>query len=193
MRYLLLLLLFTFSITGCSSLPHYAAPHMDMGGQAEDLHNGLSYRKLKISDFKAPALSDRLRVYSDRLNAHTKVIIYPKKSIQYTISSSEAFAQVVYHGRVEDVSFEALMLPNSSWWNHKMPNDKKAYVLQHEQIHFGLLEITAQKMTQEFQHRRDSFSVFCGSKEEVHDVLNEKISTYIEKAMEAAVAEHTRF
>jgi hypothetical protein len=42
------------------------------------------------------------------------------------------YGQSYFFGRIERLGFEAVMLPDQSWWNPKMPPNMRGYVLQHE-------------------------------------------------------------
>ncbi len=53
-----------------------------------------------------------------------------------------------YRARIEGLRFDALMSRSCSWWN---PDNavSPAYVLQHEQIHFDIFEVTERRLNQD--------------------------------------------
>lgn len=179
--------------TGCAPLPKYATPHIVTEGNFTKTGEEVTYRNLTIEDFKASELPDYRRAYSNRLHAHTSVRIRPSSRTKFNIGSNFAFNQKVYYGKVKNLEFEAVMLPEHSWWNPKVPQKKKQYVLQHEQIHFGLMEVLARQMTKKAKQNSDDIVIFGSSVKEVRDGLVKKIEEKIESNYQRIVAQHTAF
>jgi hypothetical protein len=59
------------------------------------------------------------------------------------------FGQSYFFGRIDHLAFEAVMIPERSWWNPAIQANMTGYVLQHEQIHFALTELAARKLTRD--------------------------------------------
>jgi hypothetical protein len=55
-------------------------------------------------------------------------------------------SQSFYVGSIPQITFEAMFMPTCSWWHPEVPEGLKAYVLQHEQIHFALAELAARNL-----------------------------------------------
>ncbi len=185
--------LFLLLSSACSSLPDYASPYVGIEAGEGNWNEGISYRQLELSDFRAQVLSKEFRAYADKLNAHTRVIIRPKKTSTSTVTATQTLDRIVYHGSMESLAFEALMIPEFSWCNPKIAPEKMDYVLQHEQIHFALMEIKAREMTREVERDSSFFSVFGSSSQEVQKLLGNKVTEYINRNIDSVVAEHTVF
>ena len=137
-------------ILGCARLPEYARPHMD---QAEDLQQtraaGFPYRELTIDDFRATSLSEQIPEHAEQINAHVATQIRLTADSNFRITRGELYGQRYFIGSIERLAFEAVMLPDRSWWNPKIPANMRGYVLQHEQIHFALTELAARQLTRD--------------------------------------------
>ncbi len=191
---LLLLFLLTLQLLiGCASLPEYAKPRVGKSIEIEDSSKFIQYRQLQKRDFQAPSVSGEYQKHAMQLQAYTRVVILPKKKSSFTINAADSFNQTVYHVGIESLAFGALMDPASSWWSHKIPKRKISYVLQHEQIHFALMEIAARQMTWEVKKDSSQFSSFGSSRQEALELLKNSISKYIRENLEKAMIVHTEF
>ena len=136
------------ALTGCSTLPDYAAPTISiLNDETLDVSDVIPYRALTRDDFlgtEPPAHFD------ERMAAVTCVYTQPivdKEGIdiQPVIApdGSEAY-DVTYN----NLKYQALMNRNCSWWNSATQGMEEDYVLEHEQIHFALFEIAARKWSE---------------------------------------------
>ncbi|MFW2369057.1 MAG: hypothetical protein ACN4GW_21790 [Desulforhopalus sp.] len=192
-RYILILLLFYLSLSsGCGGLPEYAQPHLYPGGKTIS-GDALTYRELTQSDFQATSVPDRLSKYKKKLNAHTAVSIRPVFGAKYIVSKGMIGAQHIFHGRVENLAFEAVMIPTQSWWNPAVGSKKRDYVLQHEQIHFALMEVAAKKLTLKVKGDPFVISAYGNSVLDVKRKLREEIGRLLEKTQRLSLESHTDF
>lgn len=185
--------LISLALCGCTTLPDYAKPRMGntMAGHLEG--EGIGYRTLTLEDFQASSLEQDLKTHKNSLNAHTRIIIRPTPSSKLRISRTRAFDKIVYWGEFSSLEFEASMLPKYSWWNPRVSKQKTAYVLQHEQIHFALMEIAARRMNREVQQDASLFTVFGASFAEVEELMGQKVAEYIHQIIKGTMAQHTEF
>lgn len=189
---LLIILCSLLLICGCGGLPDYAQPHLSSAGGYIP-QNSIPYRELTRSDFRAVSVPARLGTHKKRLNAHTAVSIRPVAGAEYTITRGMIGDQQVYHGRVEHLAFEAVMIPGQSWWNPAVVKKRQPYVLQHEQIHFALMELAARKLTRTVNGDSRVASVYGGSAAEIRSELQEVIGQLIEESQRLALKSHTQF
>ena len=190
----LVLLVFSLLISGCPHLPDYALPHIEiMDSDEEALKHGFTYRTLTIDDFRAPALPKHLAAHTKNFQAHSRIQIRPTKDSEFTMNSSFYYNQTVWSGRMKYIAFEAVMLPEYSWWNPNVSRKKYAYVLQHEQIHFALMELAARQLTQQAQEDIDALFVIDSTPQGVREQLHEKINALIQAKNEEIIKEHTAF
>ena len=132
LRYAVLALLLSL-IPGCAQLPEYARPRMVEADELQKaLASGFAYRELTPEDFRAASLSEQLAEHAERINAHAATHLRLTADSSFRITNGNMYGQSYFFGRIERLEFEAVMLPDQSWWNPKMPPNMRGYVLQHE-------------------------------------------------------------
>ena len=144
LSYLLLLTLLIICQSGCARLPEFAQPHISSESFDPSIEY-LDYRQLRVDDFKAKSVSPGIKDHQHMINAHTSVSLRPAIEIHYIISPPH-FSFGLYKAYLQELSFKAFMFPTRSWWNPGLSPEKTTYVLQHEQIHFALMEIAAREL-----------------------------------------------
>ena len=181
-------------IPACARLPEYARPRMV---PAEDLQQaraaGFPYRPLTPEDFRAASLSEHMAEHAERINAHAATQIRLTADSGFRITSGDLYGQSYFFGRIERIGFEAVMLPDRSWWNPKMPANMRGYVLQHEQIHFALTELAARQLTGDSQKWAADVLVIQPTPQEVRAELARQIKDRINAAMEANLKRQAEF
>jgi hypothetical protein len=181
-------------IPSCARLPEYARPRMV---QAEDLQQtraaGIPYRELTPDDFRAASLSEHMADHAERINAHAATQIRLTTDSGFRITSGDLYGQSYFFGRIERLGFEAVMLPDRSWWNPKMPANMRGYVLQHEQIHFALTELAARQLTSDSQKWAADVLVIQPTPQEVGAELARQIKDRINAAMEENLKRQAEF
>lgn len=185
------ILLIFLLLTGCSQLPDYALPqvHTSEGSWL----TGLPYGKLTRSDFQAESLPPGMQMHAGSLSARSSLQIRPCEEVKFVIHTDWYQGQQLYFGHVENLRFEAVLIPEKSWWNPKVPKEKEAYVLEHEQIHFGLLELAARRLTDEARASGDDFFVIQSSYAGARDALLSEMQDLIRSTTLAQFEEHKRF
>jgi hypothetical protein len=103
----------------------------------------ISYRTIRRSDFRAKAPPAESRVHADRMGAYTCGHVIPEQPIAIRIEpESRKFV-----ARAPTFRVRGVMDRGCSWWNDALRNAQPAaYILQHEQIHFALIELAARSM-----------------------------------------------
>lgn len=181
-------------IPACARLPEYARPRMV---QADDLQQtraaGVPYRELTPEDFRAASLSEHMADHAERINAHAATQIRLTADSSFRITSGDLYGQTYFFGRIEHLAFEAVMLPDRSWWNPKIQANLRGYVLQHEQIHFALTELTARQLTGDSQKWAADVMVIKPTPQEVRAELARQIKDRINAAMEASLKRQAEF
>jgi len=185
--------LFSLLLNGCARLPDYALPHIEETKSNQlSLKQGFTYRKIKVNDFCAPSLPEHMSEHAKHFNARSRIQIRPSKETKFIINSSynDYYDQIIWSGRIQSIAFEAVMLPDYSWWNPAVSREKTAYVLQHEQIHFALMELAARHLTQQAQADIDAILVIDSTRQGVHDQLLEKVKELIQAEHDEIIKEH---
>lgn len=189
---LLNLLLLSLLSSGCGGLPDYAQPHLSSGwGSLPE--NIITYRKLTRADFQATTVPGRLSKHKRKLNAHTAVSIRPAVGARYIITHGMIGDQRVFHGRIENLVFEAVMIPEQSWWNPAVSKKRQSYVLQHEQIHFALMELEAKKLSQRVKEDSAVTYAYGNSASEVKRELGQLIAQLLDESQRLTLKSHTEF
>lgn len=192
-KYIILILLI-FLLTGCTLLPEYAKPRMvESGNRPAYKNQGFTYRALTVEDFQARSLPDNLVRHAREIAAHACCRIRTTKDARYKITQGYLEQQIQYFGTIKHVAFEAVMIPECSWLNPNIAEEKLDYVLQHEQIHFALMEIAARKLTREAKEEVRNFIAIQSSYEAARGEIVSKIKDLVRSASEAILKEHTEF
>lgn len=179
-----------FLLIGCSRLPAYGQPRVEAGDPFLSFP-GLTYKNLTAADFRAPALPDDLRGHDHELYAHTSVAIRTLPGTGYVISSTGD--RKMWCGHVETLVFQALMIPEKSWWNPTLARDKEAYVLQHEQIHFALMEISARQLNRRSEKEADQLTACEPDSKAVARRLSATIDRWMAESQEETHQRHEAF
>ena len=193
LRYALLSLSLTL-LCACAQLPEYAKPRTI---QIDEIHKvsltGFTYRQLTPEDFRATSLPENLSTHGDMINAHSAIQIRMTADSNFRLTRWPFLDQTYYLGGINHLAFEAVMIPNKSWWNPKMKAALKGYVLQHEQIHFALTELAARKLTIDAQKWALSLRVTEQTPQQVYSEIVRQIKGMINSAMEANQKRHLEF
>lgn len=171
-------------VAGCARLPDYAVPHVvELNNISEKIANGVPYRALEVEDFRAKNVLGDRNGHANRLNAQIFTHIRLTESTRFLYHSKRDLYKFRYQGKVEDIGFEAVMLPDYSWWSRKVSPFQKPYTLQHEQIHFAITELTARNLSQKARRELQKFVVIEDTKEKAEERLQKKITTLIRDAL----------
>jgi len=154
---------------------------------------GFAYRPLTPDDFRATSLSEQMAGHAERINAHAATLIRLTADSSFRITSGDLYGQRYFFGKIERLAFEAIMLPDRSWWNPKIPANMRGYVLQHEQIHFALTELTARQLTIDIQKWASDVLVMEPTPQEVRAELSRQIKDRINTAMEVNLKRQAEF
>jgi hypothetical protein len=186
--------LILLGVLACARLPDYAKPQtIKIQGLNEISRTGFTYRPLTLDDFLAPALPDNQSAHGEHINAQSAILIRLTPDSNFKIAPWPLWGHINYLGSINHIAFEAVMIPKHSWWNKKINLDQKAYVLQHEQIHFALTELAARQLTREAQEWASTVLVVKQTPQEVYSEIAQQIEEKIKAALEANKKRHLEF
>jgi len=193
LRYAALFLWLALTLA-CARLPEYARPRIVQAHeQRETLVTGFPYRPLTPADFCAATLSEQPAKHAERINAQAAILIRLTADSSFKIKRGDLYGQSYFFGSIEHLAFEAVMLPDRSWWNPQMPANMRSYVLQHEQIHFALTELAALQLTRDSHKWASDVLVIELTPNEVLVELNRQINERINAAMKASLKRQAQF
>ncbi len=193
LRYVVLLLLLTW-VTACAQLPDYAKPRTIQTDEIRQvIGNGFPYRPLTPEDFRATSLPDNLAMHGESINAQSALLIRLTADSKFSITPWPLLDHVNYLGRINHLAFEAVMIPDTSWWNPKTRAAIRGYVLQHEQIHFALTELAARKLTRDSQKWASGLMVVKETPQQVYDEIVQQIKAKINSALAVNNKRHLDF
>jgi hypothetical protein len=178
-------------LAGCgSSLPEHARPtgstHSDMSVLANA--DEIPYRQLTREDFTATEPPPHLDGFAKRIGALTCAHVRTSRdSMAWTEPRSSGF-----ESRMTRLRFMARMDRNCSWWNPEPGSYAEAYILQHEQIHFAIIELEARRLQAQVPElKRDLVSSGATRqeseaklKELVADVFRESLERTLDRSLE---------
>jgi hypothetical protein len=188
------LCLFAVSFAGCAELPDYAKPRTIPREEGSvPRTTAFTYRLLTRDDFRAVSLPQNISEHGQHINAQSAIVIRLTPDSRFSIGPWTLWGGVQYLGRIDQIAFEAVFIPETSWWNPRMNPAKTAYVLQHEQIHFAIIELAARQLTRESQEWAPLFLMIKPTPEEVSAEISKLIKEKINAAMEANKERHLEF
>ena len=192
-RYAVWLLSLTL-ITACAHLPEYAKPHtIQIDERQKEISTGFTYRQLTREDFRATSLPVNMSTHGDHIKAQSAITIRITAASSLSIIRWLFGDQINYFGRINHLAFEAVIIPENSWWSPKINGAMTGYVLQHEQIHFALTEIAARKLTSEAQKWASNLSVIKPTPQQVYAEIFQQIRAMVNSALEANKKRHLKF
>jgi hypothetical protein len=181
-------------IAGCAQLPEYARPRFHTPDDGSTVsREGFGYRPLTVEDFAAESLPPEYSQYNHHINAHSCISIRPSRESKARITQGVYGNQSFYVGSIPEVTFEAVFVPACSWWNPEVNENRQAYVLQHEQIHFALAELAARKLTRNAREEMKDYLAISNSYQDVQEELKTKLKEMAHAAMASSFEEHTDF
>ncbi|SHO53440.1 hypothetical protein [Desulfopila aestuarii] len=186
-------LVVVIQLAGCARLPEYARPQFSDSSERAGAGQGFSYRPLTVSDFQATSLPDPYVQYDHRIQARSCITLRSSANTAARISRGQIDGNVVYIGRFSQITFEAEFNPFCSWWSPEVRSERVGYVLQHEQIHFALTEITARRLNRDKSLEILQFMAIGSDPKEVGVQLQEKVKEVSREAMTEDIAVHTSF
>ncbi len=179
-------------LSGCSRLPTYGQPRVEISN-AFRTSQVISYRELTIADFRAPALPKDLLSHEQDLNAHCSVAIRTRPGATYLFSFQKSDAGQLRCGHAENLGFEAAMLPEKSWWSSTLAADKETYVLQHEQVHFALMEVAARQLNRRAALERYQLTACAADAEAVINRISATIDRWMAESQKETLKQHGEF
>ena len=190
----ILLMQLFLMLSACAQLPEYAQPHLiEIDNKLAVLKPGFTYRQLTVDDFQALELPPNIEPHAKNIAAHACCRIRATKDSKYTITRGYLNQQTYYFGTIKHIAFEAVMIPECSWWNPRVSKDKLEYVIEHEQIHFALMEIAARKLTREARTETKDFIAIQATYEDTQEEISAKIRDMVRTTSQAVLKEHTSF
>lgn len=181
-------------LSACAKLPEYAKPKFHLPAQEVSIdEKSFGYRKLKIADFHATSLPEDLSGYNHNIQARSCISIRPTSDTSMRITNGMMSGKTVFMGSYSHMAFQAVFNPSCSWWNPEVPKDKVNYVLQHEQIHFALTELSARNMNKLYREGIKGYLAIGSSFQEVQKELLEMMKSVSHKGLEENITQHTAF
>ena len=181
-------------LLGCAQLPEYARPHIvELNDGQAFQKQGFSYRELAVDDFQAPSLPKTLASHTQNIAAYSCCRIRLTKDARYKITRGSFKGQVHYFGGIKYIAFEAVMIPDCSWLNPDIEEENIDYVLQHEQIHFALMELAARELNRKAHKVAQDYLAIQPTYRAAREEIEAKIKQMVRSANEAVLKDHTAF
>ena len=158
-----------------------------------DQSNVIAYRPLTRDDFQADSPPPDASPYAKRIGALTCARVLTTPDTSYRVRSEQQGSSVSYTGVFQVLAFQALMDRNCSWWNPQTSGLPENYVLQHEQIHFALVELEARRMNREAPSIVSEFVVSGSSEQDVKEQMDAKLGQVMQAAIENLLEVNTEF
>ena len=187
-----MLVLLVEVVLGCgSSLPDYARPKALRAEAAQmDAADTIRYRTLTRADFLGATMPPMFGDDPNSLAAATCVYIRSAPGMEVV---TQGLADGRVEARARNIGFVALMDRGCSWWNERRAAQSPAYVLQHEQIHFAILEVQARRMTASAPEIAASTTTQAGSEADAVAECKASVEAWMQEQIEEAMERSTEF
>jgi hypothetical protein len=149
--------------------------------------DAIPYRTLTPEDFLASAPPAEVAAQAPVLGAWTCANVVPEAQPRIVLEPGDEPGTHV--ARLSTASFRAEMDRSCSWWNPKALGLPRNYILQHEQIHFGLTELAARRLSVEIGDLR----VVVRSPQEAGPALQREYDRRVQRMSTELVRENTEF
>ncbi len=179
-------------LVSCSRLPDFSQPRVEVS-DVSLFSKVISYKDLTISDFNAKVLPEDLRSHRQDINAHAAIAIRTLPGARYAFSFQDHKGSQLWCGSTENLGFEAVMLTEKSWWNSTMTKDKEDYVLQHEQVHFALMELAARKLNRRVKKEQNQVANCAAIVEDIKEKLSAIIDLWMAELQQETLRKHEDF
>ncbi|MEM7250308.1 MAG: hypothetical protein AAF493_02720 [Pseudomonadota bacterium] len=172
----------------------YVSPLVKLGDKQHDaLAPAFPYRQLTMKDFGAAKPAGYFSSFVNHLGATSCIELRTTKDSRLVARAYRVEGNIVYRASIDRLRLEAVFVPSCSWWNHSLPPTDLAYVLEHEQIHFGLSEVVALEMNQEILAVRKYLWAEGDSAKAALATLSKQTRSFYNNAVERLRAVHEAF
>jgi hypothetical protein len=178
-----------------STLPEFARPRGRVIENAAPKTTDLVlYRPLTRDDFQSAEPPDFVGSHRDRVGAYTcgQIRLAGEGSVRGAASRGPDGAPS-FRVPASPITFEAFMDPRCSWWNNDQKVLPSDYVLEHEQIHFALFELTARSMNARAAQILEEVTVTAPSAQYALEESKRKIEGVLERAIRQLLEQSARF
>jgi hypothetical protein len=153
----------------------------------------IAYRTLTRADFLGKAPSGPAAKHADKVGAQTYTLVKHDPGLGFEGTERPLpNGKREIGGKIRRLFFRAWMDRSRSWWNPKPGQAPESYVLQHEQIHFALVQIEAGKMNVEGRSLMQR--TFEGkSSEEIQEDVDEAINEIVKDGMDRLLERSLEF
>ncbi len=166
---------------------HDGADLETRAGPVDDPAAGIEYRALDPEDFRATQPPRAVVRHSDHLGAYLCGSITGRADLEIEIVPEPSLGN--YTITILDPDYGARLNPRCSWLNPKLDRNALRYTLEHEQIHFALLEIEARRVNRAIGELR----VRIADPEQAAEIAREQVDALLDRASQRYVEQSRRF
>ncbi|WP_136797802.1 hypothetical protein [Desulfosediminicola ganghwensis] len=181
------------ALMGCGGVSDRGSENvLSKGSKYAVRDNSFAYRQLKIEDFKAEALDRGPGNVVHHVQARSCISIQTAADTRIRSKATEKQGKE-YVGTLSNVRYQAIFEPYCSWWNTGVAENRVEYILEHEQIHFALTELSARKLNERVQQSFNAKTIYGSTVQEVEDKLRDKVRLASKKAIAMSSNDHSDF
>ncbi len=127
-----------------SNLPDHAQPRIRIHKPGTLVSgDAIRYRLLTRDDFQAKSPPAEVEAHAKQLGAFTCANVVPGPPVRVEVEPDLDSRR--YTVKPANMSYHAEMDRSCSWWNDATHPFPDAYILEHEQIHFAIVELGARE------------------------------------------------
>jgi len=149
----------------------------------------ITYRALTREDFKAEKPPPHADEFAKRLGAVSCINVRVSDDTLFLIEPRGS----AFETRVTRLGFVARMDRNCSWWNPEPGGQPEAYLLQHEQTHFAIVEVEARRLHARVPELKRDLEASGPSKQASLDNMEKQVDDELRELMERVLDRNLEF
>lgn len=149
----------------------------------------IPYRALVRDDFQGVAPPERYRDRPERLAAATCALLVPRERPRFRISQQP---DGTFRAELINLRFRAVMDRGCSWWNPES-GVAPSYVLEHEQVHFAIVELSARRLNARVRQGEIAVAGAGESIDAAVETAREQYARTLGGSLEDTVRRHAAF
>jgi hypothetical protein len=154
----------------------------------------IAYRMLTLADFGARRIPPQFKAHAENVGAALCGQIAITRDSGFSAQRlTHADGSTSYRVGIRHLGFRGEMQPACSWWSPQLPTRLVHRVLQHEQIHFALIELTTRQLNAQARDLTEGFEAIAKSRELAEAAATDTIEAITALALEQLQERHTQF
>ncbi len=153
----------------------------------------ISLQPLQRKHFRAAAPPSFLTDEASSLAAHAAIVLRLRSTATYVEMSTADGPDQRRCVEARGLLFEAVLLPHRSWWNPSLAAVRSESTLQHEFIHFALMEAAARRLNRRLAAEGHDLRVCEKGVASAHAIIAATVEAWLQQEHRKVMKQHDDF